>query len=395
MKTVSLPPLDSLEMHSGVIVGYRRTPPEPPKEPLHSSGVGGALEELLLPALSRPPCMVAFSGGRDSSVLLAVATEVARRHGLNDPIPLTERFPEHPRTWENEWQEKVVRHLGLSDWEILQIRSELDALGPIARTALLRHGLHWPPNAYGMNVFLRAAGNGSVITGNGGDETFLYLVGRRAKRASTLQILRMNSIRNLATYLPLELLPKGLKARILARRVLRLPWLRRGARRDVRRRFLKYNTKDADETPWDLQDFQDRRYLELARSAFSAYSEDTNTLLCEPFFDPRFHQVVMAATPPEGFPSRNAAFAHFFGDLLPPDSIHRTSKAVFTEVFWGQDSKEFARRWDGSGLDHDLVDPDALRMEWAKPRPDLRSITPLQAAWLHSNGSPTLLKGPS
>ena len=153
----SLPTLDPLEMHSGVIVGDRRSPPEPDLDPLRASDVLGALEELLLPALTRPPCMVAFSGGRDSSVLLAVATHVARRHGLDDPIPLTRRYPDHPRTNEDEWQELTVRHLGLTNWEILQIRSEVEALGPVAREALRRHGLHWPGNAHGMNVFLRAA----------------------------------------------------------------------------------------------------------------------------------------------------------------------------------------------------------------------------------------------
>ena len=45
-----------------------------------------AVEDAVLPAVSRPPCVVTFSGGRDSSLVLAVATRVARREGLPDPI---------------------------------------------------------------------------------------------------------------------------------------------------------------------------------------------------------------------------------------------------------------------------------------------------------------------
>lgn len=383
-----LPVLDPLEVHSGVVVGDRRTPLAGPLPSLRSADLRGALEELLLPALSRPPCMVAFSGGRDSSALLAVATAMARQHGLDDPVPLTRRFPDHPRTWEAEWQEKTVRHLGLEAWEVLEVRHELEALGPIARAALLRHGLHWPGNAHGMNLFLAAAGSGSLVTGNGGDETFLYLVTRIGERASIRQIVRMNPWRKLIAYLPLEFLPKRWKERVFAGRALRLRWLRPRARREVIRRYVASNSEEGDGVLWDLEKLHRSRYFELARSAFEAYAGDTGTLLCEPFFDPRFHRVALAAAPAAGFPSRNAALVHFFGDLLPHEVLRRETKAVFTEAFWGPESREFARTWDGGGLDHDLVDPEALRSEWLKPRPDLRSITPLQAAWLHAQGSP-------
>ncbi len=46
-----------------------------------------AIERAVLPALQRQPCLVAFSGGRDSSAVLAVAALVARRPGWRSPSP--------------------------------------------------------------------------------------------------------------------------------------------------------------------------------------------------------------------------------------------------------------------------------------------------------------------
>jgi len=45
----------------------------------------------------RPPCVVTFSSGRDSSLLLAVAAEVAACEGLEPPIALTILLAQHAR----------------------------------------------------------------------------------------------------------------------------------------------------------------------------------------------------------------------------------------------------------------------------------------------------------
>src|SRR4029453_2177355 len=68
-----------------------------------------ALEDATLPALERPPCVVSFSGGRDSSVVLAAAVRAARREGLPAPIPLSAQNPECPKADESRWQEMVIR----------------------------------------------------------------------------------------------------------------------------------------------------------------------------------------------------------------------------------------------------------------------------------------------
>ncbi|MGH3092626.1 MAG: hypothetical protein ACRDOG_09935, partial [Gaiellaceae bacterium] len=70
--------LSPLEIAAGVVFGSerRRSLPRTRRSPRHS------LEDAVRPALLRPPCAVSFSGGRDSSLVLAVAAHVARSDGL-------------------------------------------------------------------------------------------------------------------------------------------------------------------------------------------------------------------------------------------------------------------------------------------------------------------------
>lgn len=127
---------------------------------------------MVRPALLRQPCVVSFSGGRDSSAVLAVAVRLARREGLALPVPVTMRFADAEDTHESDWQELVIRHLGLKEWVRLDLTDELDLLGPISTDVLLRHGLLWPPNSFAHLVILREAPGGSLLTGLDGDGVF-------------------------------------------------------------------------------------------------------------------------------------------------------------------------------------------------------------------------------
>ena len=131
-----------------------------------------ALERAILPALQRPPCMVDFSGGRDSSAVLAVATRVARREGLPLPIPATNLFPTLPDSQESEWQELVIRHLGLEDWQRRTFDGEFDLLGPLAKSVMSRHGLLAPATSYNLMPALADAAGGTSLTGVDGDGLF-------------------------------------------------------------------------------------------------------------------------------------------------------------------------------------------------------------------------------
>src|SRR5436190_4653351 len=217
-----IPEPSELEVMASLLLGRdaagRSLPPAPP------DGVSGALEEAMLPALRRSPCFVSFSGGRDSSAVLAVAVDVARRHGLPDPVPATMRFVDAPTADETSWQELVLEHLGISDHVVVELHHELDALGAIATDVLDRFGVRWPGNAY-MHVplFERARG-GSMLTGVGGDELF----GTRASRFVLVAHGSERPVFRDALSLGFALTPRPLRAAIQRRRSSPAhPWLTR------------------------------------------------------------------------------------------------------------------------------------------------------------------------
>jgi asparagine synthase (glutamine-hydrolysing) len=104
------------------------------------------LRDLLRRELLAGPCVVPFSGGRDSSMLLAVACDVAREAGLDQPTALTLVYPGHREADETTWQRQVLAHLrgrGLQPaWSQVRVDDEADVVGPLVAPLLheRRHG---------------------------------------------------------------------------------------------------------------------------------------------------------------------------------------------------------------------------------------------------------------
>ncbi|HXR31561.1 MAG TPA: asparagine synthase-related protein [Solirubrobacterales bacterium] len=378
----ALPQLDPLEVSAGMVFGPRRQPDPDVDRLWPIAGPRATLEEILLGALAKPPCVVAFSGGRDSSAILAEATRIARANGLEDPIPHTLRFGGAPRTDEVEWQEAVVGHLGLASWSRRDVGEELDSLGPLAQGVLLRHGVHWPPNVHTLQLMLEPAIGGSLVTGNGGDELFTPWVGHRM---SLLRRGRARPRRYELRPLLRALLPRRLLAELWFRRDrYRLPWLVPDAARRIVRNVADELMGFDDSWPEALERYLGSRYLEVSQGLIAALGRDAGVEVVEPFFDPRYVRAVYSEAPAQGYASRSIVMERNFGDLLPEKVTRRSTKAVFTEVFTGPEVRRFAREWDGSGVDTSLIEPEKLRDMWLSPVPDLRSLVPLQAAWLAS-----------
>jgi Asparagine synthase len=371
--------LEPLEIHTGILLNERRTPNRCDSTVFDGSTPELALEDALIPALQRTPCFVAYSGGRDSSALLAAATQLARRRGLADPVPVTFRFPRHPRTQETSWQELTVGHLRLADWVILDDHVDLDVIGPTAQVALKKHGLYWPPNAHSLLPLMRLASGGSLLTGNGGDELFSPWIWLRIAR---IRRGRMLPARRDLKALAFSLLP-GVARRATYERLSRFgpPWLRPAAARALRRRFGA-DMRFAGSWRADLEIYLSSRFREVAADTFRRFADDAGTMLVEPFFDPRYVRAVGYHAPREGFRSRAEAMQAHFGEMLPDAVIRRADKAVFTEVSAGAGSRAFAESWDGSGIDPSLADPDEVRAAWKSERPSMHSLTMLQAGFL-------------
>ncbi|HZR95098.1 MAG TPA: asparagine synthase-related protein [Gaiellaceae bacterium] len=378
-------PFEPLETASGYVLGEDRDAPPLPHE---TRSVRACLEEAVARALARPPCVVAFSGGRDSSAVLALATAVARRRGLDLPVPLTFRFPHAPETAEDAWQERVVSHLGLDEWERIELHDELDALGPVATAALRRHGLYWPANAHFLVPALRAARGGSLLTGAGGDQ--LLDPGRHARLARVLARRTPPEPRDLLR-VAVAASPVRVRTAVRARRDpprLVCPWLRPAAEAAVRAALARdAATEPVRRGPWARWVWR-ARPTQAGLRIMSLLAEDEDATLVHPFFEPAVFAAFGAETRRDPPASRTVAMRRLVGDLLPADVCERRSKAVFTTPFWNVHAAAYAATLSPEDVDSDLVDGDGAVRIWSQPEssevPLFRSLTLLQATWLRN-----------
>lgn len=341
------------------------------------------LERVLRGFLERPPCVIAFSGGRDSSALLATALRVSRRDGLAEPIALTARWPGDARANEDDWQELVVRGLGLTNWEIIEPRDDLDLLGPVATSALRRHGLLWPAPAYALLPLIRRAAGGTLVTGEGGDQV---LGGWAPARAlASLRSRHRPSGKDLAPIAE-ALLPRWLRWRVVSR--FDRPyqdWLHPPVAAIYARQWAKVAANAPLRWERHLATLLDGRDLLALLDTLARLSQDEDATYAAPLLEPAFVASVAAAGGHIGIGDRSAAMASIFGEVLPRAVLSRSTKASFGGIFWGPESRTFARSWTGEGLDPGLVDGERLRAAWLTDVPVYGAALPLHAAWLATN----------
>jgi Asparagine synthase len=377
-------PLSPFEIASGIVFGARSEPAEGPDaadwyeqlQPLE------ALEWEILPALLRPPCLVSFSGGRDSAAVLAVATMLARREGLPAPVPATNVFPAAPAAGETRWQELVIRHLGLSDWIRIEHGDELDLIGPYAERVLSAHGLLWPSNVHFHLPLLDAASGGSMLTGVGGDE--LFAAARRLRTAAVLSRAVRPEPRDVLS-LGFTFAPRAVRQAVIARREpMTAVWLPRRGRKLATALVATETAAEPRRLQQRLAWWRRLRYLHVGLAALELTAQDTGVLLVHPLLAPRFWSAVATVAAPDGFGTRGEGMRALFGELLPEEILKRSAKAQFDDAFWTARSRAFARIWDGSGVPREWVDTGALARHWRTEHPLPQSFTLLQAAWLAS-----------
>lgn len=370
--------MDPLEIAGGWVNGYDPVPlpagphPEPRR----------VLDRILLAHLRRSPCLVAFSGGRDSSVLLAAAVGLARREGLPLPVPVTLSYPDAAGADESAWQQSVLSYLGLTERIVLTVHDEHDPLGPVGTPVLRRHGLVWPPNFTPTYRMLNQARGGVLLTGEGGDETF------GLKRITPLtRILSGRGRAPAAIYRDTArmLAPIALRRRAAMRDRYRRPWLRPAAEELLARRdaddLTAYSLHAARNT-WQLAT---RRCARIGYETMRVLAAEIDTEYVQAFAEPDLVASVAAAGGRWGWTGRTATMRGLFGELLPREVLERRTKALFVNAVFRRYTREFARTWDGTGIDTDLVDPDALRANWLSESPHAPTMSLLQQAWLAKN----------
>ncbi len=348
-----------------------------------------AFQAAILPALQRATCFVSFSGGRDSSAVLAVATSLARRHGLPDPVPVTEFYPGVEEADESEWQHLVISHLGLSEWVRVEFPDGNDLLGEQARDSLQRRGMLWPPALHVKPAVLAELdGGGALLTGEGGDEVLGRRRGAQVSRLwrRPLRAMRPRDLRSAASTLaPRAYRERRVRAALEADQMQ--PWLLPQAAS----RHLALIAEDLASEPLatraSLEWLLTRRASAMASHNYSVLAREHGLTLVEPLLDPTFVRTLAAAAGTWGFDSRTQVMRALFGGVLPEEIVARRSKAYFNRAFVGEDTRAFAEEWDGGGVEREWVDPEILRDEWLSEFPSAISTPLLHAAWLHTHAS--------
>ena len=380
-----LPVVPALDVAIGHPVG---TVP-PPVPPAHvEPDPARALRDALRPALLRPPCVVAFSGGRDSSLLLAAAADLAARDGMAPPVALTFRYPGDPAADESSWQELVIAHLRdlgrPVEWVRRDVTTELDNIGPLTAPVLRAHGGPTYPPGLGNTILLaQHARGGCLVTGNAGDEVLgghraavLRAVLRRRARGLTAADWRLAAA--CAAPVPVR--------RQLARREAGdAPWLRPG----LRPAALAEATRGLAGRPlrWDRSVWSTLapRATLIGNRTRTSVARDHGCELVEPLGAAVFVASYAAFGGRWGGITRAAGTRLLAGGLLPDAVIGRRDKAQFNASRFGATSREFARGWDGCGVDDGLVDPVALRAAWLADAPPPSTAMLLQQAWLEAS----------
>ncbi|WP_156252159.1 asparagine synthase-related protein [Pseudactinotalea terrae] len=341
-----------------------------------------ALAGVIRPALLDGPCYVTFSGGRDSSAVLAAATALARAEGLADPVPVTRRYPHIPDTDENEWQELVVSHLGLRDWIRLDLTDdETDLLGPTAQASIRRHGVLFPPALHSHGVVYQHMRGGSMLTGEGGDEVL------GARRVTPLTLLRRRRTPTLALLRRAcdALLPRPLRAAAV-RHELPVAELQSWLLPDAANRHSRMLAAAEATEPLRFSDaiawVGRKRVWHTMDINQRIVASDYDVRAINPLIHPDFLAALARAGGFWGYNGRTSVMKALFADVLPPSVLTRGSKGAFNRAYSGRYTQAFAREWDGTGVDTSLVDVVALRSQWLSDTPTMSAAMLLHSAWL-------------
>jgi hypothetical protein len=366
-----------LDMACGMPLGCSGERPQPPR----ATSMDDALARVWSNSFGRGRCYIPFSGGPESSMWLATATRYARRNGYDDPIPVTLSYPGLATDEELRIQERVVTHLGLTDWERIEPDGGLDLIGPVAAATLVRTGPVWPANAYVMTPMIEAAQDGVFVFITGLADFFSWWMW--APLVSVIERRRPHTKRDLGL-LAAGLLPTSGRARALRRRAVPppMPWLTAEAESEAMRLLRHRQAAVPRRFDRAIVTQVTHRCFDGAAGTARAIGDAVGTSVDQPLRRPGVAESIAGAGGWRGFRAMKTMLLEMCGDLLPAEVFATRAGSDLTPLFFGDASREFAAEWSGAGLDESVVDAEALRRNWLSARPDVRSACLLQYAWL-------------
>ncbi|TAM69485.1 MAG: hypothetical protein EPN48_09000 [Microbacteriaceae bacterium] len=345
------------------------------------------LEIVVAPAATSNRCYVLFSGGRDSSSLLALATHVARRANADDPIPVTVHHRNAPRADESEWQHLVLAHLRLRDRIVLEFEGEQSMLGDAATASLQRNGLVWLPTIQLHGAIYRQLEPGAMVSGEGGD---LIIGSRRITAVSSA--IAAHRWRDAARAMPRTALPgrlgRAMREAMGAARSS-APWLT-AAGVELLAETIQQLSREPLSWRRGVAAAVGSRAVRIGSQNFLAMARTFGLSPVNPFEDVAFATALGREGGFLGLGDRTALMRYLFHDLLPDAVLSRTTKAAFNETRWTERERDFVQNWNGSGVDRNFIDAERLRAEWLENGPLGLSDLHLHAAWLAQHGLPAV-----
>lgn len=375
--------LGFLDVACSMPLGCNGESSRPPRE----SSINEACMCMFSHSFGRGPCYIPFSGGRESSVWVALGTRYARDHGYDDPVPVTLRHPGLASTEELQVQERVVAHLGLTEWERVEAeQDDLDLVGPVARDTLVRTGPIWPANAYVMAPLVEASRGGVYVFLTGLGDFFSWW--RWGALASVLALDRRPARRDLRL-VAAAMMPASLRVRAAARHHAPppMPWLRPAAEREALALLRRRQAEAPIRFDRAVTKQVTHRCFEGAAGTFDAFGKALGTSIDQPLRRLGVVDSFAGAGGWRGFSSAGEMLRRLCGNLLPADVLTARPGLDLTRVFFGEASREFATNWTGEGLDESIVDTEVLRHSWLSATPDPRTACLLQYAWLTEQAS--------
>lgn len=350
--------------------------------PARADSARRALETRIADAVKAANGQIAvlFSGGRDSSAVLATATAVCRRLGADDPTTVTAVYPNDPATDEYEWRREVLKHLRLTNAVEVEITTERRMLSSQTRSSLEAWGTVWPPAVHTQSRYFDVSPRAVFLTGEGGDGvidggriTPLTLVVSDFPRVSKRLLAAA------AHSLTPDAIHMANQRRAWATGHT-WPWVRPERRNQVAGALVSPRGPlnwGASRLHVPLQ-----RSVQLVLQNTVVAARRVGADLRHPLLDAHFLTALAGEGGTWGYRGRTDAFRRLFGDLLPDQVLARTTKAAFNTSRWGDGERDFASSWTGTGVDHDIIDYKLLREEWLSESPHPVAQFLVHDAWL-------------